>query len=478
MVLKIVGAPDKSKMRYFQYLNTLVNRYSLHYNVKFTGFTLDVGNELRGARALAAPSVEDESFGRVIAEAFACGVPVVATKVGGYSEVIEHGVDGLLVPPRSADALADALLEIINQPHLAESFSLAGRKKAEEFFTLKKCAPEEEAVYLNAVNTHRVAVVKLSALGDLILIIPALKMLKTKLKNCAVTLVTLKKYAPIFSGSPYVDHILTVEEKYKKIKNIREISRKLRRMGFDYIFDFQNNWASQLISYLAFPRKSFGFSRKLGFLFTKKAKLPKKGSVDPLSSQELVTGLAGLKIPEKKLGFWPTSHDITQFNLTGEYLAINVSASPKWATKNWPKENMIKFIELFLKSYPDLSVLLLGDKNAVSTSAEIPAALPKLKIIDLCGKTTLLDLIEILRKVKVFITPDTAALHLAQSLGTAVVALFGPTNPGGHVVKSPSLKVITKNLPCSHCYRSKCSKHDCMRDIMPAEVLAVVKGLM
>jgi len=58
------------------------------------------------------------------------------------------------------------------------------------------------------------------------------------------------------------------------------------------------------------------------------------------------------------------------------------------------------------------------------------------------------------------------------------VALFGPTNPQGHVVKSPNLRIIEKNISCSHCYRSKCSKHDCMRDITPSEVLAVVKGLM
>ena len=125
-----------------------------------------------------------------------------------------------------------------------------------------------------------------------------------------------------------------------------------------------------------------------------------------------------------------------------------------------------------------MNVLLLGDKNAASISAEISAALPKLKVIDLCGKTTLLDLIEILRQVKIFITPDTAALHLAQALSVAAVALFGPTNPEGHIVKSPNLKVIEKNLSCSHCYRSKCSKHDCMRDILPSEVLAAVKNLI
>ena len=478
MTLKIVGEPDKSKMKYFQYLNTLLNRYSLHYNVKFTGFTLDVGNELKSARALVAPSVEDESFGRVIAEAFACGVPVVATKVGGYSEVIDHGVDGLLVPARSADAISDALLEIINQPHLAESFSRAGRKKVEDFFTLKKCAPEEEAVYQKAVNTNRVAVMKFSALGDLVLIIPTLKMLKNSIPGCSVTLVTLKKYAPLFSGCPYVDNVIALDGNYKKLKNIREISRRMRRMGLDYIFDFQNNWASQLISFLAFARKSFGFSRKLGFLFTRKAKFPKKGTVDPISSQELITSLAGLKISDKKLIFWPTSHDIGQFGLKGKYLGINVSASAKWATKNWPKENIIKFIELFSKSNPDFDVLLLGDENSASTAAQVVEGLPKARIVNLCGKTTLFDLIEILRKVKVFVTPDTAALHLAQSLGCAVVALFGPTNPEGHVVKTPRLKIIEKNISCAHCYRSKCSKHDCMREITPAEVLSAVKELI
>ena len=90
--LKIVGSADKSKQRYLEYLKTLVNRFSLNYNVEFVGFAQDIEGVLARARILVAPSVIEESFGRVVIEAFACGVPVIATAVGGFKEIIEDEI--------------------------------------------------------------------------------------------------------------------------------------------------------------------------------------------------------------------------------------------------------------------------------------------------------------------------------------------------------------------------------------------------
>jgi len=67
---------------------------------------------LRDADLLVAPSLGGESFGMVLTEAFAAGTPVVASDIPGYADVVHDGVDGLLVPPGDARALAAALLEL------------------------------------------------------------------------------------------------------------------------------------------------------------------------------------------------------------------------------------------------------------------------------------------------------------------------------------------------------------------------------
>ena len=76
------------------------------------------------------PSVGGESFGVVLVEAMAAGLPVVASDIAGYREVIRGGIDGLLVPPNDAGALAAAAARVLDEAALAERLSAAGRVRA------------------------------------------------------------------------------------------------------------------------------------------------------------------------------------------------------------------------------------------------------------------------------------------------------------------------------------------------------------
>jgi phosphatidylinositol alpha-mannosyltransferase len=86
-----------------------------------------------GADVFVAPALGQESFGLVLVEAMAAGVPVVATDIAGYREVVRHDVDGLLVPVGDPTALADAVGRVLLEPDLAKRLTEAGRARAEDF---------------------------------------------------------------------------------------------------------------------------------------------------------------------------------------------------------------------------------------------------------------------------------------------------------------------------------------------------------
>src|SRR4030095_10611604 len=83
--------------------------------VSFLGFRKDSADLMAAADLVILPSVA-EAFGLAITEALYIGTPVVATRVGGIPEIVDDGVDGVLVPPGDSVALADAIADLLNDP--------------------------------------------------------------------------------------------------------------------------------------------------------------------------------------------------------------------------------------------------------------------------------------------------------------------------------------------------------------------------
>ena len=100
------------------------------------------------------PAVGGESFGIVLVEAMAAGLPVVASDIPGYREVVRDGVDGILVPPRHPGELAAAALRVLRDPALAERLRKAGKERANDYRWESVAARIEDA-YLEADRASR-----------------------------------------------------------------------------------------------------------------------------------------------------------------------------------------------------------------------------------------------------------------------------------------------------------------------------------
>jgi phosphatidylinositol alpha-mannosyltransferase len=103
-----------------------------------------------------APATGRESFGIVLVEAMAAGLPVVASNLPGYSEVVRPGREALLVPPRNANAIARATASLLDDPRLAARLGQAGRLRARTF-SWHRVAARVERIYEDAVRTKRPA---------------------------------------------------------------------------------------------------------------------------------------------------------------------------------------------------------------------------------------------------------------------------------------------------------------------------------
>jgi glycosyltransferase involved in cell wall biosynthesis len=131
----IIGAPlfGAEDRAYDADLRDRTRRAQLDGRVQFIGFTEDVPGMLSSLDVLVHASVLPEPFGQVVAEGLCAGLPVVATDGGGPAEMIDHGVNGFLVPPGDAARLADILRRISREPALGQAVGMRAKQMAERF---------------------------------------------------------------------------------------------------------------------------------------------------------------------------------------------------------------------------------------------------------------------------------------------------------------------------------------------------------
>lgn len=102
------------------------------------------------------PSILDsESFGVAAVEAMACGVPVIASDVDGFTETVEDRVTGFLVPKKNPQAMADKMLELANDPSLRERMGMAGRERALCLYDFEKNVDAMERYYQKTIEMAR-----------------------------------------------------------------------------------------------------------------------------------------------------------------------------------------------------------------------------------------------------------------------------------------------------------------------------------
>ena len=123
-----------------------VKQLQLDRQVAFLGEVRDVAGLLATARLFVLPSLT-EGISLTLLEAMACGLPVVATRVGGNPEVVQGGQTGLLVPSGDPAALAGAILELLSDDACCRRMGLAGRRRVEDNFDVRRMVAAYESLY-------------------------------------------------------------------------------------------------------------------------------------------------------------------------------------------------------------------------------------------------------------------------------------------------------------------------------------------
>ncbi len=485
--LKVRIAGSASKNKYREDVEVLIRQFGLSKTIELIGACQDVPKMMSGLDMLVSATVTPEAFGRVVIEAQAIGVPVVATNVGGVVDIIEDEVTGLLCEPQNPRSMADQILKLYRDSSLAKRIIAEARKQVEEDFNSDKMMQRTLAVYEEAIKKQNILVIKMSAIGDVILSVPSLRAIRAKFPNARIKVLTALASRDVLDGCPYIDDRIVCDfnGKHKGIKGLWRLAGEVRKESFEMVIDLQNNRKSHILAYMSYSALRYGYDNgKFSFLLNKKIK-NNALYLDPIEHQFRVLRMAGVKPADKKLALWPSARDdagATKFLRENwvkpgqRLVGINVRASARWASKNWPAGHITELCDRLAKEYNVRAVLTGTGEDA--DFAEAIAGSAKSKPIVAAGRTTIMELTALIKFFKVFLTSDSAPMHVSSAVGTPFVAIFGPTDPARHIAPSKDCVVLckSKELKCGPCYKSECRNSlSCMRMITVNDVLDALK---
>jgi lipopolysaccharide heptosyltransferase II len=331
----------------------------------------------------------------------------------------------------------------------------------------------------------RILVIKLSAIGDAILAVPSFKALKKKFPTSYIVCLAGKEARDIFARCPYIDELIVCDfkDKDRGLKGLFRVARRIFRRRFDFCVDFQNNKMSHLLGYATGAGRRYGYDNgKASFLINKKIK-DDGAAMDPVAHQFRVLGMLGISYAGETLELWPSEEDkavavrlLRDQGWKNEPLVgLNIGASPRWLSKRWPVRHIVELCEIL--EARGVRVVLTGSSADAAAAEKV---LKRMKARPYCvvARTTLMQLAALIRSCDVYVTGDSAPMHMAAAMQIPLVALFGPTEANRHLAPSEASLVLQKG--CSACYKDVCRKktHVCMEEILPQDVVEAVERLI
>ncbi len=478
--LCLAGDPPGDARR--QALEALALSLGAGEALEWLGVRDDVAQVIASMDVLVVPSTYPESFGRSVVEAQAVGRPVVASRLGGLAELIEDGVTGLLARPGDPQDLAAAVRRFLQDASVRARCVDAARRRVEAEWSLDRMVERTLAVYDECLHKPRIAIWKLSALGDVILSTPSLRAVRRRYPEAHLALIVGRSAYEAVAHSPYLNDcvIYNPASKERGPRGAWAFARRLRREAFDLSIDLQNSRRTHLLAWAAGIPVRVGYHRKFGAALNRGVRLPRV-VLAPVAHQQYLLRQAGIEPSGDELELWPSTQDeavartlLPDPEVPGQAtVGLHPGGSGRWKTKRWDLGRWAQLADALARQ--GLRVVITGGPGEQGLAEAMGSQMTSKPLV-LVGRTRILELACVIKRCQAFVAHDSSPLHLAAAMGTPTVALFGPTDPRRHLPPGFKGQVIKRDVFCAPCYSATCRTvtHACMQRIAVADVLGAV----
>jgi lipopolysaccharide heptosyltransferase I len=320
-----------------------------------------------------------------------------------------------------------------------------------------------------------ILIIKPSSLGDIILALPALTALRKSFPDAEISWLIRPEFAPILENHPHLTEIIPFDRKFLgkawfhpgALASLISLIKRLRRGEFDAVIDFQGLFRTASLAWLSGCKNRFGIAgaREFAhFFYTHKItqtkdcihlvdyylKIIKAAGASELNVQFVLPQHPEAADSVRRL---LDNHDIAQDN----YVVLIPGSAHE--DKRWPVE---RFAELAgkISSQFGLPIVATGDTAEVALIEKLKG-LSKVPVANIAGKTSLSELVVLLKHAKLVVSNDTGPGHIAAALSTPLVLMFSWSNPA-RIAPYKRIECLVAREPFSrgHKIKSRDPKHN------------------
>ncbi len=348
--------------------------------------------------------------------------------------------------------------------------------------------PGKGRIPLCDLAPQRIALIKPSALGDIIQSLPVLTALRRRYPTAHIAWVVNRSYAELLRGHPDLDAILPFDRGASKsglftaVRNYGRFFQAFRQQRFDLAIDLQGLFRSGLMTACSGAARRVGLSSAregASAFYTDVIPVPDFHALHAVDRYWLVADAFGV-------GHLPKSFRVPLPEADRRWAAALLGACPRpwmalgvgsrWRTKRWPPEHFAALARQ-AQGYAGGTVVFVGGRDETPLARATAERLTG-EVCDLTGRTTLPQLAALLASVDVMVANDTGPLHLAAALGRPVVAPYTCTKVLLNGPYGAAAGAVEARVWCQGSYRKRCGRLECMAELTPDRLWPVLEGIL
>jgi len=342
-------------------------------------------------------------------------------------------------------------------------------------------------------SISRVLLIQLGDIGDVVLTTPTMRVLRENLVSSKIFVLVREPAKGIVENCPWVDGIISVEKKKRGLRDTiayhKDFLTALRGERFELTIDLRAGTRGAILSFLSGAGIRIGRYSENGRLWRNRLfthLVRPKNELDQYSSLHSLNILAPLYLnigdTSPALQVPPEKEDRALELLRKEKVPLDkpiIALHPfsRWGYKEWPIQNYIRLIEHIGSRYP-VCFVVTGAPEEEHRAEEIMRG-SHANVYNLAGRTTIAELPGVLKKCSLLIGIDSAAVHIAASVGTPTTTIFGPSSPKNWAPRGTQHQVVSMNLPCVPCRQKGCNNSEvsrCLNELEAEEVIPLVEN--